>query len=366
MSCKVSHWKLTARMMSFRSPGDPSHRALSGQSYPAHTTQSFANGMIMAQNILITGAAGFIGQELTIALLESDPSVHLVLTDTTAPTVPARHAGRCESLQADLTSPDSHKQILPVFTAAYLLHGIMSGGAEANLELGLRVNLDSHRMLLDHIRRTQDPSIKIIFPSSLAVFGHTGPDDVVTERTIPLPQSSYGAEKLMIETLINDFSRRGLIDGRILRLPTVVVRPVLPSSAASSFASGIIRESLKGERNQLPVDPNLAMWICSPQVVIQNLVQARQVPASSFRLSRVVNLPGQTITVKKMLETLEIVGGVQKRALVREQRDEKVAAIVDKWPQQFDTSLASNMGFSSDIDFLDNVRSFLEAMPARS
>ena len=325
--------------------------------------------MIMVQNILITGAAGFIGQGLAIALLDADPDVHLVLTDTTSPMVPDRHAGRTKSLQADLTSSDSHGQILPVrseFTAAYLLHGIMSGGAEENLELGLRVNLDSHRMLLDHIRRTQNSNIKIIFPSSLAVFGHTGPDDVVTEKTIPLPQSSYGAEKLMIETLINDFSRRGLFDGRILRLPTVVVRPGSPSSAASSFASGIIRESLKGERNQLPVDSNLAMWICSPQVVIQNLVQARHVPASSFQLSRVVNLPGQTITVKKMLETLETVGGAEKRTLVDEKRDEKVAAIVGKWPQQFDTSLASTMGFSSDIDFLDNVRSFLEAMSVRS
>jgi nucleoside-diphosphate-sugar epimerase len=318
--------------------------------------------------ILITGAGGFIGQALAAALLDSSPQHSLILADVIQPAIPSpQHATRITTVKADLTSPDACAALLePKFAACYLLHGIMSGGAEANLELGLAVNVDSHRLVLDHLRRHQ-PGVVVVFPSSLAVYGpplELG--EVVSERTIPVPQSSYGAEKLIVETLVSDYSRRGLIDGRVVRLPTVIVRPGAPSAAASSFASGIVREPLKGEKSILPVGKDLEMWVCSPQTVVRNLVAMKDVPKESFGVcrGRVVNLPGQTVTVAQILEALEAVGGKEKMALIEEKRDPKVEAIVKSWPARFDTTLAKKLGMEDDITLTEEVESFARSLAA--
>jgi nucleoside-diphosphate-sugar epimerase len=163
------------------------------------------------------------------------------------------------------------------------------------------------------------------------VYGSTAAGEVVSETTCPIPQSSYGAEKLIIEILINDFSRRGLLDGRIARLPTVIVRPGKPSGAASSFASGIVRESLRGERNVLPVEEDLEMWICSPQVVVENLIRLRDVKKNELGFHRVVCLPGQTVRVGEILDVLELVGGKEKRALVEKRKNSSIEAIVERY-----------------------------------
>ena len=176
-------------------------------------------------NILISGAGGFIGQALTSCLL-SDPLVsHITITDVIEPTIPRQKSQSevsVKSIKADLTSAEVCESIFtPDFTVIYLLHGIMSGAAEANLELGLKVNVDSTRQVLDILRRV-NPGVKVIYPSSLAVYGPPEKkDSYITELNAPLPSSSYGAQKLICETLLNDYSRRGLLDGRILRLPTV-------------------------------------------------------------------------------------------------------------------------------------------------
>lgn len=316
-------------------------------------------------NILITGAGGFLGQELAAALLEAEPTTHLVLADVVTPNVSwPEHAKRVTTIQADLTSIEAVNSLLqPTFAACYLLHGIMSGGAEANLDLGLRVNLDSFRFILDHLRRHQ-PGVKVIFPSSLAIYGPSQPGQITDEKTIPIPQSSYGTEKLIVETLVNDFSRRGLIDGRICRLPTVIVRPGAPSAAASSFASGIVRESLKGEKNVLPVGQDLEMWVASPKTVVKNLVAIKDIPKDKFGAAqgRAVNLPGHTVTVRDILQALEAVGGKDKRNLVEERRDTKVEAIVASWPARFNTSFARKLGMSEDISLKEEIESFAKTL----
>ena len=176
-------------------------------------------------NCIITGAGGFVGQALASALL-ADPLVSkLTLTDVFKPDVPrieSPSAVETCCLDADLTSLETCQSLFtPDINLIYLLHGIMSGASEANLELGLRVNIDSTRQILDILRRT-NPGVKMVYPSSLAVYGPPPtPTTKITELNTPVPGSSYGAQKHICETLIDDYSRRGLIDGRVCRLPTV-------------------------------------------------------------------------------------------------------------------------------------------------
>ena len=318
--------------------------------------------------ILITGAGGFIGQRLAATLMV-DPSVtQLVLTDVLEPGLPhlpesavATSTCNVRTVAADLTKLHVCEQLLTQhLTHVYLLHGIMSGAAEANLDLGLAVNVDSMRHIMDTLR-TVKPGIRVIFPSSLAVFGPMAEDDIVTESAMPLPQSSYGAQKYICETLLNDFSRRGLLDGRILRLPTVIVRPGKPSGAASSFCSGIIREPLNGEKSILPVPKSLKLWVCSTKTVIRNLLIVRDIPESAYgKGSRTVNLPGTTVSVQEMLDALGSVGGERALGLLEERRDDSVVNIVGSWPAKFNTSRAQDLGFQEDGSLVEAVEQYLQ------
>ncbi|KAI1323321.1 NAD-dependent epimerase/dehydratase [Xylariaceae sp. FL0255] len=317
------------------------------------------------QNILVTGGAGFIGQFLVTALVESSPDVKVTITDVIEPPIPSSvsaHKDRITTVKSDLTNPATIDALLSsTFTAVYLLHGLMSGGAEANLELGWRVNWDSHRGILDHLR-TNNPGTVTVFTSSLAVYGPSKAGEVTNELTCPIPQTSYGAQKLMVETYIHDFSRRGLLDGRVVRLPTVIVRPGAPSAAASSFASGIVREPLKGEKTILPVSRDLEMWVCSPQAVVKNLVYIKDIPKEKFFLSRVVNLPGITVTVDQIVQALEAVGGQKAVSLIEEARDPKIEAIVGSWPARFDIEKATSLGLRRDRSLIDTVKAFAESL----
>lgn len=237
----------------------------------------------------------------------------------------------------------------------------LSAGSSSPIVVRAANQIRPDRAILDQLR-VHHPGTVVIFPSSLAVYGPTGPGEITSESTNPLPQSSYGAQKLMVETYLNDFSRRGLLDGRIVRLPTVVVRPGAPSAAASSFASGIIREPLKGEKSILPVSRDLEMWICSPKTVVANLIRIKDVPSEKFGLSRVTNLPGITVTVHRMLEAVERVGGIQALNLIEETRDTKVEAIVGSWPARFDTSRAKDLGLKADQTLVETVNEFAASL----
>lgn len=186
---------------------------------------------------------------------------------------------------------------------------------------------------------------------------------MTSEATCPNPQSSYGAQKLISETLINDFSRRGLIDGRVCRLPTIIVRPGKPSSAASSFASSILREPLQGQEAKLPVPKDMQLWICSPKTVVKNLMYAATIPKENFSKykSRTVNLPGKTVSVQQMLDALEQVSGKNALSLVKEESDQAAHDIVGSWPDTFNTERARELGFMEDQVLEQTVRDFLEA-----
>ncbi|KAJ7086465.1 hypothetical protein B0H15DRAFT_844840 [Mycena belliarum] len=314
----------------------------------------------MPNTILITGAAGFLGGLLSAALI-ADPNtsnVRLILVDIVEPKAPT--SAQAVTIEADLTVKESvdalFKTEFGVPDTIYCLHGIMSRGSEDNFDLGLKVNVDSVRLVLQAAREfgTQ-PSIKFILTSSLAVYGGPLPH-TVTPDTIATPEGAYGMGKLTSELFINEYTRRGFIDGRIMRLPTIVVRSGAPAAATSAFISGVIREPLKGIECLCPIgnsmdspELDLPLWVASPQTTIKNLVIAKHVHASKlFRHTRVICLPGFTATVREELQALEKIGGKAALDLVQFKDDSISRRLVSSWPSRFDNAYPLSLGFLVD------------------
>lgn len=309
-------------------------------------------------HILITGAAGFIGQLLAEELL-NDPTYRVTLTDIHQPPVPkgVRYPQNATAVKADLLA-GAKDVVDSSLDAVYAFHGIMSSGSEANFDLGMSVNVDATRNLLEALRHTC-PGVRVIYASSQAVYGQPLPE-VVTDSVIPTPESSYGAEKIICETLINEYTRRKFITGFTLRFPTISVRPGAPTAAASSFLSGMIREPLDGKECVIPIeDRSFRSWLCSPRILVYNLLVALRLPADSIPPHiRQINVPGISVTVQGMMDALEKVGGKDKLALLREKEDPALVPILKSWPTQFDNTQAISLGMKRDETFEQAVQDY--------
>jgi nucleoside-diphosphate-sugar epimerase len=316
--------------------------------------------------IVITGGAGFLGTRLARKLLErgslvdaagtSRPLRELVLLDMTAAAVDDR---RVTAVAGDLADPAVIERVVTADTdSIFHLAAVVSGQAEAEFDTGMRVNLDATRALLERCRKLSKPP-KFVFTSSLAVFGGKLPDPVPDDAPLT-PQTSYGAQKAIGELLVYDMTRKGFIDGRSLRLPTVTVRPGKPNKAASSFASGIIREPLSGIDAVCPVPPQTEIWITSPRQVIDNLIVGHDVAAAKFPGdTRSVNVPGLRISVAAMVDALRRVAGDPVAARVEWRVDPAIDRIVRTWPPNFAPRLGPALGMAADTNFDDIVRAYM-------
>jgi nucleoside-diphosphate-sugar epimerase len=311
--------------------------------------------------ILITGGGGFIGSRLAKSLLErgklGGASIsRITLLDGAFPVAPPKDS-RLEAVTGDISDPKTIERVALADTASvFHLAAVVSGAAEADFDLGMRVNLKGIELLLEQLRRCSRPP-RLVFASSVAAFGGALPE-VLDDSITPTPQTSYGTQKVISEYLIADYSRKGFIDGRSLRLPTIVVRAGKPNAAASSFASGIIREPLNGAVSECPVAAETGVWLLSPRRVVEAFIHAHELPGSAWPSQRVVNLPGITATVSQMVAALQRVAGAKAAERVQWKPDSRIQAIVKTWPVRFLTPRALEMGFRPDADIETVIRDY--------
>ena len=238
------------------------------------------------------------------------------------------------------------------------LAAVVSGQAEADTDLGYRVNLDGTRAVLDACRLL-GTCPRVVFASSLAVYGGALPP-AVGDDTPLTPQTSYGTQKAIGELLVNDYSRKGFVDGRAVRLPTVVVRPGRPNRAASTFASSMIREPLAGREAVCPVSPDTVMALASPRRIVAGLLHAHDLPADAFGTSRSLQLPGFSVAVGEMAAAVRRAGGEAAYARIRWEPDPQIQQIISGWPQALRAPRAEALGFAADAGIDEAVQAFIE------
>lgn len=318
-------------------------------------------------HILVIGAAGMVGRKLTARLiadgaLAGKPITALTLADVIAPQSPAASMP-IQAIAADLSAPGVAASLLAERPdVIFHLAAIVSGEAEADFDKGYAINLDGTRFLLEAIRRegVAEPYCpRLVFTSSIAVFGEPLPPAIPDDQ-IHTPLTSYGTQKAICELLLADYSRRGFVDGIGIRLPTIVVRPGKPNKAASGFFSGIIREPLVGQEAILPVDDSVRHWFASPRAAIEFLIHAAGLDSSPLGQRRTLTMPGLSATIAEEIAALERFGGPKALRLIRREPDPVIAGIVAGWPQNFDASRASELGFRAQTSFDAIVEAHIE------
>lgn len=324
--------------------------------------------------ILVTGAAGFIGQRVVRALSERDGLTvdgeerriaAILATDIAEAPLHemARTCRRVHALPGHLDDAAVLGRIVEDAPELVIhLAGVVSGQAEEDYALGMQVNLHATIALIDACRVLRKPPV-FVFSSSVAVFS-CADNDTISEDTLPAPLSSYGTQKLMGELLVRDASRKGFIKGRALRYPTIAVRAGKPNRAASGFASGIIREPLAGMAAELPVGRALRMHLASPGKALDYTLAAVGLAQSELGLATTVTLPGISVSVGAMLDTLEALAGSEAAARVVARPDADIERIVTTWPGQIVTPRAEALGFAPNRDFAEIVREYMASLAA--
>jgi len=316
-------------------------------------------------NIVITGAAGFLGKKLVKALLakgslinqqgQQQPITRITAFDIAPLT--GINDPRLNVVCGDICDPAELAKLIDEQTdSVFHLAAIVSGQAEQNFDLGMKINVDAARQIMERLRALPH-CIRLVTTSSVAVFGGNLPDKVPDDQ-VWMPQSSYGTQKAMNDLLLSDYSRKGFLDGRSLRMPTIVVRPGKPNAAASSFASGIIREPLNGETANCPVSTDTRLWLMSPDKAVAALVRGHELDSKALDKGRVINLCGLSVTVDTMLDSLRRIAGDEVVARISYQPDQAIINIVNSWPGDFHADYARRLGFEANASFDEMVKEY--------
>jgi len=322
--------------------------------------------------VMITGGAGFLGSRLARALLAAGslevagggarPLRRVTLVDQ-AP-VPGDLAAdeRVTAIRGDLGELlGSGRDVLDGTDVIFHLAAAVSGECEADFDLGLRANLHATESLLASCRALGTGPV-VVYSSSVAVFGDSAEHPlpaVVDDQTLPNPQTSYGTQKFIGEQLLADYTRKGFLRGRAIRLMTVSVRPGRPNAAASGFLSGIVREPLAGQRAVCPVAPETEVALASPAKAIGGLLCAATSSDQAWGGRTAVNLPALTMTVAGMAAALERVAGPQASALIDWVPDPAVARMFATWPGRVRSERAARLGLTPDPDFDSVIKMYL-------
>jgi nucleoside-diphosphate-sugar epimerase len=317
-------------------------------------------------HILITGAAGMIGRKLTARLvkdagLNGQTIDRFTLIDVVAPEKPAGFTGQVDASTADLATPGAAaKAVAGRPEVIFHLAGVVSGEAETDFEKGYRVNLDGTRALLEAIRAAGGGyKPKVVFTSSIAVYGAPFPYAIPDEFHLT-PLTSYGTQKAISELLLADYTRRGLLEGVGIRLPTICVRPGKPNKAASGFFSGIIREPLAGKEAILPVADSVRHTHASPRSAVGFLIHAASLTREQLGPRINLAMPGVCCTVAEQIESLTRIAGAKVAARIRREPDQLVMRIVSGWSERIDAKRAAALGFTAEATFDDIVRAHIE------
>jgi nucleoside-diphosphate-sugar epimerase len=318
--------------------------------------------------VLVIGAGGMIGTRLAGRIasdgeLAGQAVTRLDLVDIAMPPVPPGAVGLAHALALDLAEDGVAERLVEGRPdVIFHLAAVVSGAAEADFELGYRVNLDATRALLEAIRRAHLADgycPRLVFTSSLAVYGAPLPD-LIPDDHIRAPHTSYGVQKAITELLLDDYTRRGFLVGIGLRLPTIVIRPGRPNAAASGFFSGILREPLAGQRSVLPIDEGTRHWLASPRSAVGFLVHAAGLDGAAVGPRRTMTMPGVDCTVADQLAALERRAGPEALALIDRVPDPAIAAIIGGWPRAFDPETARRLGFAAEATVDELIDVYLE------
>lgn len=342
------------------------------QSLGAHERRMFdsARAILVTKkgNIMrltIIGAAGMIGRKLAERVaasghLNGQTVGAMTLVDVVKPDSVAGFKGACDAYAADLTETGTAARLIADRPDVIVhLAAIVSGEAEADMEKGYRVNLDGTRALLDAIAVQDGYCPRVIYASSLAVFGAPFPMKIPDDYHLT-PLTSYGTQKAMGEMMLNDYSRRGILDGVGIRFPTICIRPGKPNKAASGFFSGILREPLNGQEAILPVDDDVRHWFASPRAAVGYIEHAATMDTAQLGAQRCMTMPGVTATVADQIAALSAVAGDDVAALIRRVPDPAIATIVAGWPRDFDAARAVAFGFTAENSFREIIEIYLE------
>ena len=316
--------------------------------------------------VLIMGGAGMVGQKLLNLILRNPKLRNKQITeitlfdiidsaypsDTVIPIIVK--SGDISNQQTSVDLVSSKPDII------FHLAAIVSGQAEQEFDLGWNINAKGSWGLFEAIRDLGDEYCpRVVFTSSIAVFGAPFPEKI-TDEFFTTPLTSYGAQKAISELLLSDYSRKGMIDGVSIRLPTICVRPGKPNLAASGFFSGIIREPLNGKEAILPVSTEVRHWHATPRSAAGFLIHAAEIDTSLLNHRITLNMPGLSVTVQEQIEALERVAGNSVVKLIKHKPDPVIQKIVSGWARDFETKRSIQLGFKAENNFDEIIKVYIE------